>query len=74
MKNNRYVAVYARQSVFNPDSISIDDQIEKAKKLADDETVVIYQDKGYTGANTHRPDFQRMMKDIQAGGTAENFV
>lgn len=67
MNDNRYVAVYARQSVFNPDSISVDDQIEKSTRLADGETVVVYQDKGYTGANTQRPDFQRMMKDIQAG-------
>ena len=67
MNDKRYVAVYARQSVFNPDSISVDDQIEKSTRLADDETVVVYQDKGYTGANTQRPDFQRMMKDIQAG-------
>ena len=63
-----YDAIYARQSVFKPDSISVDDQIEKARKFAGDvREIVTYQDRGYTGANTQRPDFQRMMADIKAG-------
>lgn len=63
-----YDAIYGRQSVFKADSISVDLQISECMKLADDPALVkVYQDRGYTGANTNRPAFQAMMKDIKAG-------
>ena len=57
-------AIYCRQSVDKKDSISIEQQIEYCKARAFGEPCEVYSDKGYTGANTNRPDFERMMSDI----------
>ena len=62
------IGIYARQSVDRDKSISIESQIERCRKeLTDGETVRVYQDKGYSGANTDRPAFQKLMKDINHG-------
>lgn len=62
------VGIYARQSVEREKSISIESQIERCRKeLADGEEAQVYQDKGYSGANTDRPGFQKLMNDITHG-------
>lgn len=61
------IAIYARKSVFREDSISIESQIEMCEYEARGEEYSIYKDNGFSGKNTERPDFQRMMKDIKAG-------
>ena len=61
------VAIYARQSVDKKDSISIESQIEYAKREVFSEECKIYQDSGYSGKNTNRPAFSEMMRDIHAG-------
>ena len=63
------LAVYARQSVDKKDSISIETQIDACLKMAADNTSQyrIYEDKGYSGSNTNRPKFEKMMDDISAG-------
>ena len=64
----RKTAIYARKSVFREDSISIETQIERCQsKLSEGESYVIYQDNGYSGKDTDRPDYQRMMRAIKAG-------
>ena len=60
------VAIYARKSVYREDSISIESQIEMCKYEARGEEAVIYQDNGFSGKDTDRPDFQRMMSDIRS--------
>ena len=61
-------AIYTRQSIEKKDSESIDVQIEYAKKYLDpDEPYEIFSDPGYSGKNTVRPDFQRMLKGIENG-------
>ncbi|MGE4213205.1 MAG: recombinase family protein [Anaerotignaceae bacterium] len=60
------VAIYARQSVDKKDSISIETQIEKCKAETDN-TVNVYIDKGFSGKNIKRPEFQRMMEQVRAG-------
>ena len=59
-------AIYARQSVDKADSLSIQGQIDLCMKQTSEE-VKIYQDKGYSGKNTNRPAFQRMMEDVEKG-------
>ena len=63
----RQEAIYARQSVDKKDSVSIETQIDECKKHCSSASPRIYQDKGYSGKNTERPDVQRLIKDIEAG-------
>lgn len=65
------IAIYARKSVFREDSISIESQIEMCKYEARGEECVVYQDNGFSGKNTDRPDFKRMMNDIKSSVTNE---
>ena len=62
------IAIYARQSVNKMDSISIETQIEECEKeLHKGEKASVYFDKGYSGKNTDRPEFQRLLEDIRLG-------
>ncbi len=62
------VAIYSRQSADKKDSISIEAQISLCKKECGmDNKFIIYTDKGYSGKNTDRPQFIKMMKDIKTG-------
>lgn len=63
------IAIYCRQSVEKKDSISIETQEQECRtKLKKGDTdVVVYSDRGYSGKNTNRPDFQRLMSDVKAG-------
>lgn len=71
------VAIYCRQSVDKKDSISIETQEQecRSKLKADEEnSVQVYSDKGYSGKNTNRPEFQRMMADVAAGKISKVIV
>lgn len=59
-------AIYARQSVDKADSLSIQGQIDLCRKQAGDDCK-IYQDRGFSGKNTNRPSFQKMMADVEQG-------
>lgn len=61
------IAIYTRQSKDKKDSISIETQIEFCKREVYGEDFKTYEDKGFTGANINRPDFQELMKDIKDG-------
>lgn len=62
------VAIYARQSLDVRDSISIEMQIEKGISMCEkDETYRTYVDKGYSGKNTLRPEFLKLIEDIKKG-------
>lgn len=64
----RLDAIYGRQSLDKKDSISIETQIDFCKKeLTSHDNFQVYVDKGFSGKDTHRPDFERMMDDIKAG-------
>ena len=65
--NNRIDAIYARQSVDKKDSISIESQIEFCKYELKGGNCKEYKDKGYSGKNTERPEFQQLMRDIESG-------
>ena len=66
-------AVYARQSVEKLNSISIEGQIDLCQKCAGTE-LAVYQDRGYSGKNTERPAFKKLLKDIQAGKIRKLYV
>lgn len=66
-------AIYARQSVDKKDSISIDTQIEACKRCCDGEYRV-YSDKGWSGKNLDRPQFQQLLADIKSGGIEKLIV
>lgn len=59
------IAIYARKSVFREDSISIESQIEMCRYEAKGAECVVYSDNGFSGKNTDRPEYQRMIEDIK---------
>ena len=63
----RYDALYGRQSVDKKDSISVESQLDFCKYETHGQPYQTYTDKGFSGKNTNRPDFERMMRDIRAG-------
>lgn len=62
-----YDALYVRQSVDRPDSISTTSQLEFCRYELRGGEAREYIDKGYSGKNTDRPDFQRLIQDIKKG-------
>ncbi len=60
-------AIYARQSIDKADSISIESQLEFCRYEARGAPCREFFDKGYSGKNTDRPGFQRMLEAIQRG-------
>lgn len=63
----KYDAIYARQSVDRMDSISIESQIDYCKYETRGGEYRVFQDKGYSGKNTDRPNFQIMLDAIRRG-------
>lgn len=62
-----YDALYGRQSIEKKDSISVESQLEYCKYETHGEPFIEYTDRGYSGKNTNRPGFEKMVKDIKAG-------
>lgn len=58
-------AIYARQSVDRKDSISIESQIEFCKRETTADDFIVYIDRGYSGKNTNRPDFEKLLDDVK---------
>lgn len=69
--NYHVYAIYSRKSKFTGKGESIENQIELCKNQLinkyniKEENIKIYQDEGFTGYNTNRPQFQEMIKDIR---------
>ena len=62
------IAIYLRQSVDKKDSISIEGQLDICKKMiSDNDEFSVYKDKGFSGKNTDRPEFKKLMKDVENG-------
>ena len=53
--------IYARQSAVRIDSISIESQIEYCKYELKGQPCRVYIDKGFSGKDTDRPQFQEMI-------------
>ena len=65
-------AIYSRKSKFTGKGESIDNQVQMCKDYANltlrDKSIdefFIYEDEGFSGGNTNRPEFQRMMNDAE---------
>ena len=77
-KNKIYCAIYTRKSTsegLDQDFTSLDAQRESAENyIASQKSEgwvmlpTLYDDGGYTGANTDRPALQKLMSDIKNGG------
>ena len=69
----RKKAIYARKSKYTGKGESIDNQIYTCKHYLKtyfdinitDNDIIIYKDEGYTGANTERPNFKKMMEAVK---------
>lgn len=62
-----YDALYVRQSIEKKDSISVESQLEYCRYETHGEACIEYTDKGFSGKDTNRPGFEKMMNDIRAG-------
>lgn len=67
MKNKR-IAIYSRKSKFVEGSESIENQIEMCKDYINrhlkNAEILIYEDEGYSGGNTERPKFKKLLDDV----------
>ena len=68
------IAIYSRQSKFSEKGESIDNQIQFCMDYAKmhlshiaDKYFLIYEDEGFSAANTFRPKFQKLLNDIKSG-------
>jgi len=67
MYNTKYDALYTRQSIDKKDSISIESQFSMCEHEVRGKEFKKYSDRGYSGKNLNRPDFERLMEDIRNG-------
>ena len=72
-ENTQQIAIYSRKSKFTGKGESIENQIELCKQYiraqypnCTDEDILIYEDEGFSGKNTERPKFKKMMSDARA--------
>jgi DNA invertase Pin-like site-specific DNA recombinase len=65
--NIREQVFYGRQSVDKKDSISIESQFEFCQYELKGEQCKKFTDKGYSGKNMDRPQFQAMIREIEQG-------
>ena len=66
--------IYARQSVDRKDSISIESQIDFCKYELKGGSCRVFKDKGYSGKNTDRPEFQKSARERSGGSSCINWT
>ena len=66
------IAIYSRKSKFTGKGDSIENQIKECDKYikehfndVTDKDIAIFEDEGYSGGNTTRPQFRKMMQQIK---------
>ena len=72
MVDSRKTAIYSRKSKFTGKGESIESQIDLCRTYINlnfpdvkDEDILFYEDEGYSGGNTNRPQFQKMLKECK---------
>lgn len=72
------IALYARKSIERENSISCDTQLEYCRAMIKpderSEQVVTFVDNGFSGGNTDRDGFQKMMRQIEQGKISKVIV
>lgn len=62
-------AIYSRKSKFTEEGESIDNQINMCvhylKNILNIDEYEVFEDEGFSGGNTNRPKFQKLMKEIK---------
>ncbi len=68
------IFIYSRKSKWTGRGESVENQISMCRDYiqyniedADKAEIIEFEDEGYSGKNTKRPQFQKMMKEIEAG-------
>lgn len=68
----RKTAIYSRKSKFTGKGESIESQVDICRTHLKthfidikDEDILIFEDEGYSGGNTNRPQFQKMLNEIR---------
>ena len=68
------IFIYSRKSKWTGRGESVENQLTMCREYiqyniegADKAEIVEYEDEGYSGKNTNRPQFQKMMSDIKQG-------
>lgn len=61
------IALYARQSIDRPDSISIESQLDFCRREIGDAPHRVFTDRGFSGKSTDRPAFQELLAAIERG-------
>lgn len=67
-------AIYSRKSKFTGKGESIENQIEMCRQYIvrnfgqeQADNALVYEDEGFSGGSTKRPNFQRMLRDVHKG-------
>lgn len=68
--DHQVIAIYSRKSRYTGAGESIENQVEMCKeyalhKFGHDSEFMVYEDEGFSGKNTARPEFQRLMRDME---------
>lgn len=73
MSIEKMIAIYSRKSKYTGKGESIENQAELCKEYIKIhfgyealKRVKIYEDEGFSGGNLNRPDFKRMMRDVES--------
>ena len=64
-------AIYSRKSIFTGKGESVENQIELCKDYANknfkgNKEFLIYEDEGFSGGNTNRPNFKKLLQDAKS--------
>ncbi|WP_205598612.1 recombinase family protein [Clostridium niameyense] len=65
------VAIYSRKSKFTGKGDSVENQVQMCKEYIhrnfskDEITFEVFEDEGFSGGNTNRPEYQRLLKEIK---------
>ncbi len=73
MEDLRKIAIYSRKSKFTGKGESIESQIDMCKEYVtsefskvEEKDILVFEDEGYSGGNTNRPQFQKMLKECRS--------